>query len=84
VTKALDLETGERHPGVPSEIEEALHDLKDAGYNGYGRAREPFFAAKYFPPIDTLMAAGYDADFVAGYLIAVGKSADRQGTLTVR
>lgn len=75
-TRALDLETGERHPGVPPDIEEALRDLYDAGYNGYGRAREDFFAAKYFPPIDILMAAGYHADFVAGYLITLGKSAD--------
>ena len=26
-TKALDLGTGERHPGVPPEIEKALKDL---------------------------------------------------------
>jgi hypothetical protein len=75
-TKALDLETGERHPGVPPEIEEALQDLHDAGYNGYARQREPFFAAKYFPPIDLLMEAGYDVDFVKSYLVVLGKSAD--------
>ena len=34
-TKALDVATGERHPGVPPEIEDALQDLHDAGYNGY-------------------------------------------------
>ncbi|BBX90947.1 hypothetical protein H5U98_06830 [Mycolicibacterium boenickei] len=75
-TKALDLATGERHPGVPPEIEEALQDLYDAGYNGYARQRETFFAAKYFPPIDLLMDAGYDVDFVKSYLVALGKAAD--------
>lgn len=75
-TNALDLESGERHPGVPPEIEEALHDLYEAGYNGYGRARESYFAALYFPPIDILMGAGYDFEFVAGYLVTLGKSAD--------
>src|SRR6478672_116025 len=44
---ALDLATGERHPGVPPEIADALADLAKAGYNGYGRAREPYFAAHY-------------------------------------
>lgn len=73
-TKAIDAVTGERHPGVPPEIEEALQDLHDAGYNGYARQREPFFAAKYFPPIDLLMDAGYDVDFVKGYLVVLGKS----------
>ena len=73
-TKALDLATGERHPGVPPAIEEALQDLYDAGYNGYARQRERFFAAKYFPPIDILMEAGYDVDFVKSYLVVLGKS----------
>lgn len=58
------------------EIEEALQDLYDAGYNGYARQRETFFAAKYFPPIDLLMDAGYDVDFVKSYLVALGKAAD--------
>jgi len=75
-TKALDLATGERHPGVPPEIEQALKDLHDAGYNGYARQRERFFAAKYFPPIDILMDAGYDVDFVKSYLVVLGKSSD--------
>ncbi|QUR68154.1 hypothetical protein [Mycobacterium spongiae] len=75
-TKALDLATSERHPGVPPEIQEALQDLHDAGYNGYARQRERFFAAKYFPPIDILMDAGYDVDFVKSYLVALGKSSD--------
>ncbi|ALI24464.1 hypothetical protein XA26_06030 [Mycolicibacterium fortuitum] len=75
-TKALDLVTGERHPGVPPDIEEALQDLYDAGYNGYTRQREVFFATKYFPPIDILMDAGYDVDFVKSYLVALGKAAD--------
>ncbi|VBA47107.1 hypothetical protein [Mycobacterium attenuatum] len=75
-TKAVDALTGERHPGVPPEIEEALQDLHDAGYNGYARQREPFFAAKYFPPIDILIDAGYDVDFVKSYLVVLGKSAD--------
>jgi hypothetical protein len=75
-TKALDLGTGERHPGVPPEIGKALKDLHDAGYNGYARQRERFFAAKYFPPIDILMDAGYDVDFVKSYLVVLGKSAD--------
>jgi hypothetical protein len=75
-TKALDLATGKRHPGVPPEIEEALQDLHDAGYNGYARQREAFFAAKYFLPIDILTEAGYDVDFVKSYLVALGKSSD--------
>lgn len=75
-TKAVDAVTGERHPGVPADIEQALHDLHDAGYNGYSRQRERFFAAKYYPPIDILMEGGYDVDFVKSYLVALGKSAD--------
>jgi hypothetical protein len=71
-TKALDLTTGQRHPGVPPAIEEALQDLYDAGYNGYARQRERFFAAKYFPPIDILMKAWYDVDFVKSYLVVLG------------
>ena len=71
-TNAINLETGEPTPGVPEEILTALEDLKQAGYNGYFRDREAFFAAKYFPPIDELRAAGYDYKFVAGYLIALG------------
>jgi hypothetical protein len=66
--------TGERHPGVPHEIEDALKALHNAGYNGYARQRETFFAAEYYPPIDILMEAGYDVDFVKGYLVALGKS----------
>lgn len=75
-TIALDVATGERHPGVPPEIKDALQDLHDAGYNGYARQRERFFAAKYFPPIDVLMDAGYDVDFVKSYLVVLGKSSD--------
>jgi hypothetical protein len=75
-TKAVDAVTGERDPGVPPEIEEALQDLHDAGYNGYARQREPFFAARYFPPIDLLMDSGYDVDFVKSYLVVLGNSAD--------
>lgn len=73
-TKALNLATGERHPALPAEIECALQDLYDAGYNGYARQRERFFASKYFPPIDILMDAGYDVDFVKSYLVVLGKS----------
>src|SRR5271169_550213 len=73
-TKAVDLTSGERHPGVPPAVEEALQDLYDAGYNGYARQRERFFAAKYFPPIDILMDTGYDVDFVKSYLVVLGKS----------
>lgn len=75
-TKALDVVTGERHPGVPDDIAEALQDLHDAGYNGYARQRESFFAGKYYPPIDILMDAGYGVDFVKSYLVALGKSPD--------
>ncbi|MGH3556308.1 MAG: hypothetical protein ACRDTK_02105 [Mycobacterium sp.] len=75
-TKALDLATSVRHPGVPPEIEDARRDLHDAGYNGYARQRERFFAAKYFPPINILMDAGYDVDFVKSYLVVLGKSSD--------
>ncbi|QNJ90966.1 hypothetical protein HZU40_22385 [Mycolicibacterium fluoranthenivorans] len=75
-TKALDVVTGERHPGVPDDIADALQDLHDAGYNGYARQRERYFAALYYPPIDILMDAGYDVDFVKSYLVVLGKSAD--------
>jgi hypothetical protein len=75
-TRALDLVTGERHAGVPPRVEQALQDLHDAGYNGYARQRETFFASKYYPPIDILMGAGYDLDFVKSYLVTLGKSAD--------
>ncbi|WP_418002330.1 hypothetical protein ACNO8X_19485 [Mycobacterium sp. PDNC021] len=75
-TRALDAATGVRHPGVPDDIADALNDLHRAGYNGYARQRERFFAAKYYPPIDILMNAGYDVDFVKSYLVALGKSAD--------
>ncbi|OBJ27931.1 hypothetical protein A5631_21935 [Mycolicibacter heraklionensis] len=75
-TRALDLITGARHPGVPAKVEQALQDLHDAGYNGYARQREGFFASKYYPPIDILMDAGYDLDFVKSYLVALGTSAD--------
>jgi hypothetical protein len=57
---------------VPAGIHDALVELKEAGYNGYHRDREPFFAAKYFPPIDKLLAAGYDYNFIASYLVALG------------
>lgn len=75
-TKALNLATGERHPGVPPEVEQALKDLYAAGYNGYARQRERFLAAKCFPPIDILMTAGYDVEFVKSYLVVLGKSSD--------
>ena len=75
-TKALNLATGERNPGVPPEVEQALKDLYAAGYNGYARQSERFFATKYFPPIDILMNAGYDVEFVKSYLVVLGKSSD--------
>jgi hypothetical protein len=78
-TNAVNLDTGDPTPSVPAEIHEALVELRDAGYNGYRRDRERYFAAQYFPPIDKLMAAGYTYRFVAGYLVALGidgKNAD--------
>jgi len=78
-TKAINLATGERHPGVPDEIHETLDELERAGYNGYHRDREPYFAAHYFPPIDKLLEAGYRYDFVASYLLALGSFASRVG-----
>jgi hypothetical protein len=65
---------------VPAEIHHAQIELRDAGYNGYHRDRERYFAAQYFPPIEKLMAAGYTYRFVAGYLVALGidgKNADK-------
>jgi hypothetical protein len=76
---AVNLDTGKPTPIVPDAIHEALVELRDAGYNGYHRDRERYFAAQYFPPIDKLMAAGYTCRFVAGYLVALGidgKNAD--------
>ncbi|ORA70446.1 hypothetical protein BST25_18945 [Mycobacterium heidelbergense] len=78
-TKALNFVTRERHPGVPAEIHETLNDLERAGYNGYHRDREPFFAHGYFGPIDKLMEAGYTYEFVASYLLALGSFASRVG-----
>jgi hypothetical protein len=46
--------------------------LTEAGYGGFHKDRERYFAARYFPPIDKLMAAGYSYRFVAGYLVALG------------
>lgn len=71
-TNAINLDTGEPAPSVPDEIHAALVELAEAGYNGYFRDREAFFAAKYFGPIDELLEAGYGYKFVAGYLIALG------------
>lgn len=71
-TNAINLDTGEPTPSVPAEIREALLELRDAGYNGYHRDRERYFAAQYFPPIDKLLVAGYAYRFVAGYLVALG------------
>lgn len=78
-TNAINLDTGQPTDSVPTEIHEALIELRDAGYNGYHRDRERYFAAQYFPPIDELLAAGYTYRFAAGYLVALGidgKSAD--------
>lgn len=79
-THALDVLTGERHPGVPDDIREALEDLDDAGYNGYHQ-RGAFFKAKREEPIATLRGAGYSYSFVAGYLLALGAPARRVGDL---
>jgi hypothetical protein len=49
-TGAIDLRTGEPTPAVPAEIHEALVELDEAGYNGYHRGQERFFATKYFGP----------------------------------
>ncbi|BBU24069.1 hypothetical protein PFJ02_19830 [Mycobacterium xenopi] len=75
-TNALNLDTNERHPGVPDEIRKALEDLERSGDNGYARAREPYSAALCFETYATLMAAGYTMDFVASYLVALGGYAD--------
>jgi hypothetical protein len=78
-TNAVDLTTGEPTPSVEPEIRDALAELHYAGYNGYHRDREPFFAAKYFPPIDVLLAAGYSYKFVASYLVGLGSFGERVG-----
>jgi hypothetical protein len=78
-TNAINLDTGEPTPSVPAAIHTALVELREAGYGGFHRDRERYFAAKYFSPIDKLMAAGYTYRFVAGYLVALGidgKNAD--------
>jgi hypothetical protein len=71
-TNAINLDTGEPTPSVPAEMHAALVELRNAGYDGFHKDRESYFAAKYFPPIDKLMAAGYTYRFVAGYLVALG------------
>ncbi|ORJ57774.1 hypothetical protein B5M45_19365 [Mycobacterium simiae] len=78
-TNAINLDTGEPTPGVPADIHAALVELRDAGYDGFHKDRESYFARRYFPPIDKLLAAGYPYKFVAGYLVALGiqgKNAD--------
>jgi hypothetical protein len=78
-TNAIDLATGEPTASVPEEIYEALVDLHMAGYNGYSRDREAYFAALYFSPIDVLLTAGYPYAFAASYLVALGAPGDRVG-----
>jgi hypothetical protein len=65
-TNAINLVTGEPTPSVPAEIHDALVELREAGYNGYHRDRERYFARQYFPPIDKLMAAGYPLQLCGG------------------
>jgi hypothetical protein len=78
-TNAIDLTTGEPTASVPDEIHAALLDLHTAGYNGYHRDREPYFAAHYFPPIDVLLGAGCSYAFVASYLVALGAHGESVG-----
>jgi hypothetical protein len=78
-TNAIDLATGEPTTRVSDEVHKALVDLHMAGYNGYSRDREPYFAAHYFPPIDVLLAAGYSYAFAASYLVALGAHGERVG-----
>ncbi|WP_280200592.1 hypothetical protein [Nocardia cyriacigeorgica] len=80
-TNALDLETGEPTPGVPPDIAAALEDLHRAGYNGYGRSKETYFKNLYTPPIRTLVESGYAFDFVASYLVALGRHASSMDDL---
>jgi hypothetical protein len=77
-TKALNVVTGERHPGVLDEIHDALVDLEKAGYNGYHQ-RGAYFKALREEPIAQLIAAGYSCEFAAGYLLALGSPAGRLG-----
>lgn len=77
-TKALNVLTGERDPGVPGEIHEALVDLEAAGYNGYHR-RGDYLKALREEPIATLLDADYSYMFVAGYLLALGSPSGRLG-----
>ncbi|WIM86137.1 hypothetical protein PT015_14545 [Candidatus Mycobacterium wuenschmannii] len=77
-TKALNVLTGERHPGVPDDNHEALVDLEDAGYNGY-HSPGAFLLAKCGEPVTILREAGYSYRFVAGYLLALGSPPRRLG-----
>jgi hypothetical protein len=78
-TNAIDLTTGEPTANVPDEIHAALVEQHTAGYNGYHRDREAYFAAHYFPPIDVLLDAGYPYAFVASYLVALGAHGESVG-----
>jgi hypothetical protein len=78
-TNAIDLTTGEPTASVSDEIHAALVELHTAGYSGYHRDRDPYNAAHYFPPIDVLLAAGYEYQFVASYLVALGAHGERVG-----
>lgn len=80
-TNAVDLATGEVAPSVAPDIQEALDDLHDAGYNGYHRSSELYFKTRYTPPIRTLVDSGCSFEFVASYLVARGRFASSMDDL---
>ncbi|VEG57139.1 Uncharacterised protein [Mycolicibacterium aurum] len=72
-TGALDLMTGERDRGVPGDHHEILMDLKREGNNGYPTLKKSSaYATMTKVHIGKLKERGYDAAFVAGYLVASG------------
>lgn len=72
-TRALDLSTRERHPGVPDEIHETLMDLKREGNNGYPTPKKnSAYTTMVNLYIGKLKTDGYEGNFVASYLLGSG------------
>ena len=71
--RALNVTTGERHPGVDDDTAELLDDLYSAGYKGYSKS-DKFVMAQAQPALTELLARGLDADFIVSFMIAKGMS----------
>ncbi|QII04385.1 hypothetical protein BH93_02500 [Rhodococcoides fascians A25f] len=70
-TRALNLTTGEHHPGVGEEIHAVFERLAFYGNNGY-RSRDSFSMNRVAYAVDDLRAEQLDDDFIVSYMIALG------------